>query len=112
MRLPSAVPKDLLSIGNFAPPYRFLFPFIVEQEGRFTLPKGYDVVSSPPIRGGGRDVAFKEELKWNARRRFLNSSYMLILKSSTVDINTSAELSDALKEMMRWNEVTVPFRKR
>jgi hypothetical protein len=112
LRLPSAVPKDLLSLGNFAPPYHFLFPFIVEQEGRFTLPKGYDVVSSPPVRGGGKDVIFKEELKWNAKRRFLNSSYMLILKSSTVDINTSAELSNALKEMVRWNELTVPFRKR
>lgn len=113
LRLPGGVPSRVGEMIGKENSYTLRFPFVINQKIRMSMPSGYKIVQSPPVKklGEGTKAVLKESITHWPKKAQLVANSTWVVKSVAIDDHLAAILKEELAACLRWPVLDLPFRK-
>lgn len=113
VRLPGGVPRDVDSMIQSGEDYKLKYPFILDQSVKIQMPKGYNLIQTPPVKniGEGSKAVLKENIYHWPKKAQLVADSTWVVKEINVTSMLSPLLKEELKALLRWPVIDLPFRK-
>lgn len=113
LRLPGGIPTRVSEMIGREQEYTLRFPFIIDQKVRMSMPKGFRLLQSPPLKqlGDGTKVVLKESITHWPKKAELLADSLWVVKTCNVDGITAQLLKEELAASLRWPVLDLPFKK-
>ncbi|WP_288333665.1 hypothetical protein [Cloacibacillus porcorum] len=113
LRLPGGIPLRVSEMIGREKKYTLRFPFIIDQKVRMSMPRGFRMLQTPPLKqlGTGTKAVLKESITHWPKKAELLADSTWVVKSREIDGTLAQVLREELAASLRWPVLDLPFRK-
>ena len=113
LRLPGGIPLLVSEMIGREKQYTLRFPFIIDQKVRMSMPGGFRMLQTPPLKqlGTGTKAVLKETITHWPKKAELLADSTWVVKSREIDGALAQVLREELAASLRWPVLDLPFRK-
>ncbi|WP_278549306.1 hypothetical protein [Cloacibacillus evryensis] len=113
LRLPGGIPLLVSEMIGREKKYTLRFPFIIDQKVRMSMPGGFKMLQTPPLKqlGSGTKAILKESITHWPKKAELLADSTWVVKNREIDGVLAQLLREELNASLRWPVLDLPFRK-
>ena len=113
LRLPGGIPLLVSEMIGREKKYTLRFPFIIDQKVRLSMPGGFKMLQTPPLKqlGSGTKAILKESITHWPKKAELLADSTWVVKNREIDGVLAQLLREELSASLRWPVLDLPFRK-
>ncbi|MDO5116471.1 MAG: hypothetical protein Q4D58_10275 [Synergistaceae bacterium] len=113
LRLPGGVPTQVREMVGQESSYTLHFPFVIDQKVRMSMPKGFRMLQTPPLKqlGEGSKAVLRESITHWPKKAELLADSLWVVRARDIDSTMAQVLREELAASLRWPVLDLPFRK-